>query len=87
MNFAKFQITHFLAEYIQWLLLKIVETAYVCIIFFFCYLKYQNIFSKRAVLYLIANVERKEKTFHLKHEIIDQNYLVSERKEKQNFSG
>ena len=30
----------------------------------------QNIFSRITVLYLIAKVERKEKTFYLKYEII-----------------
>ena len=34
------------------------------------------------VLYLITKVERKEETLYLKHEI-----MVSERQEKQNFSG
>ena len=39
---------------------------------FFHYFKYygQNIFSRTAVLYLIAKVERKESTLYLKHEII-----------------
>ena len=51
---------------------KSVKTACVCIAFFFHYFKYygQNIFSRITVLYLIARVERKEKTFYLKHEII-----------------
>ena len=61
-NFAKFLRIPFLTEYIWWLLLKIVETACVCIVFFFHYFKYydQNIFSRTTVLYLIAKVERKE---------------------------
>ena len=51
---------------------KSVKTACVCIAFFFHYFEYygQNIFSRITVLYLIAKVERKEKTFYLKHEII-----------------
>ena len=49
-----------------------VKTARVCIVFFFHYFKYygQNIFSRITVLYLIAKVERKNKLFNLKHEII-----------------
>ena len=50
---------------------KCVKTACVCIVFFFHSFKYygQNIFSRITVLYSIAKVERKEKTFDLKHEI------------------
>ena len=49
-----------------------VKTACVCIVFFFHYFKYygQNILSRIMVLYIIANVERKNKLFYLKHEII-----------------
>ena len=49
-----------------------VKTACVCIVFFFHYFKYygQNVFSRIKVLYLIAKVERKNKLFNLKHEII-----------------
>ena len=49
-----------------------VKTACVCIVFFFHYFKYygQNVFSRITVLYLIAKVERKNKLFNLKHEII-----------------
>ena len=50
---------------------KSLKTACVCIAFFFHYFKHygQNIFSRITVLYLIAKVEIKEKTFYLKHEI------------------
>ena len=51
---------------------KGVKTACVCIVFFLHYFKYyvQKIFSRITVPYLIAKVERKEKTFYLKYEII-----------------
>ena len=84
MNFAKFLRTPFLTEYIWRLLLKSVKTACVGNVFLFHYFKYygQNIFSRTTVLYLTAKVERKEWTLFKTW-----NYLVSERKEKQNFSG
>ena len=49
-----------------------VKTACVCIVFFFHCFKYygQNDFSRITVLYLIVKVERKNKLFNLKHEII-----------------
>ena len=51
---------------------------------FFHYFKHygENIFSRIAVLYLIAKVERKE-TFYLKHKTI----LCQKKKEKQNVPG
>ena len=44
----------------------------MCIVFFFHYFKYygQNVFSRITVLYLIAKVERNNKLFNLKHEIM-----------------
>ena len=95
MNFAKFLRTPFLQNTPGRLLLKkegffkltpnkSVKTVCVCIAFFFHYFKYygQNIFSRITVLYLIPKVERKEKTFYLKHEII-----LCQKKEKHNVSG
>ena len=57
---------------------KCVKTACVCIVFFFHYSKYygQNIFSRITVLYLIAKVKEKKKTFYLKHEIIGSRNFV-----------
>ena len=55
----------------------------VCVCIFFHYFKYygQNIFSRIMELYLIAKVERTNFLFKT------WNYLVSERKERQNVSG
>ena len=63
------------------MLLKSVETACICIVFFFHHFKCydQNIFS-RTMLYLIARVERKNKLY-LKHEII-----LYQKEKKTNFS-
>ena len=48
-----------------------VKTACACIAFFFHFKYYsQNVFSRITVPYLIAKVERKNKLFNLKHEII-----------------
>ena len=82
-NFAKFLRTPFLQKnswataseersFFKWAPNKSVKTACVCTAFFFHYFKYygQNIFSRITALYLTAKVERKEKTFYLKHEII-----------------
>ena len=51
---------------------KCVKTACFSIDSFIHYFKHygQNIFWRTTVLYLIAKVERKDKTFYLKHEII-----------------
>ena len=76
--FFFFEIRNFAKEWHhQWRFFKLasiksVKTACVCIAFFFHYFKYygQKFFSRITVLYLIAKVERKNKLFNLKHEII-----------------
>ena len=95
MNFAKFLRTPFLQNtpgttptaseerrFFKLAADKSVKTACVCIAFFFHCFKYygQNIFSRITVLYLIAKVERKEKTFYLK-----QDYPLSEKKISKMF--
>ena len=59
-------------DFLNWHLIKVSKLLVFVLISFFHYFKYygQNIFSRITVLYLIAKVERKEKTFYLKHEII-----------------
>ena len=66
-------------------LLKVLKLLVFLLFFLFHYFKYYGpkVFSKTMVFYLIVKVERKEKNSLFK----TQNYLVSERKEKQNFSG
>ena len=74
--FSKFEIMQWKVSSIKKFLKlasnQSVKTACVCIFLFFHFFKYygQNVFSRITVLYLIAKVERKNKLFNLKYEII-----------------